>query len=258
MNRHWTFTDLEFLVQWEQIQDDFIPVPLSYVAPRTEDEFRRAKSDARESLAAKRDPAFDEVMQAIAFPDIRLTLRALDERNPTDVGHSIRIHAVRRGDRGYVVRQLPGESIWHSNGFVITECDAIGLADAVVDQIPDAPASKVTDLVLTSGKGAPEYEYVRSAVFDSFDDSADRKTERFLATPFSTIALIQVIQGSSRFGPRGLQQRRLELRDLVDDGRCLITFDSPRIATGVDAKRLVALINKEIAEIIRGIKDERK
>lgn len=258
MKRTWKYTDLEFLVMWEGVQKDFLPIPLSYVAPPTWDEFDRRKGDARDRLFRSRNRDFDEVLEALARPDIRVSIRALDDRDPEKPETSIRIHGVRKGDRGFVVRQLPGETNWHSAGFEITECEAITLADAVVQELPDAPASKISDLLLASNDGASEgYEYLESAVFDSFEDSVDRKIEQFFATPVSTIGLIEIVQGISRFGPRGVLRRQLEIRDLIDDGRCVITSDSPRIASGVDAKGLVAKINLEIAEVIRVIRDER-
>ncbi len=260
MNRTWQFTDIEFLVLWESIQNDYLPIPLSYVAPRTEDQFDHVKHAAGERLFARPDREVAEVMQALAFPDIKLTLRALDEREPENPKYSVRLYGARKGDRGFVVRQLPGETIWHSSGFVVTECDAVGLGDALVRELPEAPPARITDLMLTapqdSGRGGG-YEYVQSRVFDSFDDSVDTLSERFLARPFGTIGLIQIIQGSSRFGPRGVLRRQLELRDLIDDGRCVITFDTPRVVNGVDSARLVDAINTEIAQVVRAIKDER-
>ena len=43
-------------------------------------------------------------------------------------------------------------------------------------------------------------------------------------------------------------------RDLEGDGRYAITVGNPP----VDQKRLAALINAEIAEVVRAIKDERE
>ncbi|MGV9674809.1 ESX secretion-associated protein EspG [Nocardia sp. NPDC003482] len=260
MTRTWQFTDMEFLVLWESVQNDFLPIPLSYVAPRTEDQLDHAKHRAGERLFADPDHEFQEVLETLADPDLKVTVRALDEREPDNPEHSVRLYGARKGDRGFVVRQLPGETIWHSAGFVITECEAIALANAVVRELPEAPAAGFADLVLTATNGArngDDYEYVQSAVFDTFDDTVDRKSARFLALPFSTIGLIQIVQGHSRFGPRGVLRRQLELRDLIDDGRCVINFDHPRIARGVDSDRLVDLINAEIAEVVRAIKDER-
>ncbi|MGF6887256.1 hypothetical protein ABIA39_004391 [Nocardia sp. GAS34] len=259
MNRSWKFSEFEFLALWESVQDDYLPIPLSHVAPGR-GEFERLKRVAIEELRRKGDQEFGEALDAIADPDIKVTLRALDNRNPENPEHSIRMYGARKGGQGYVVRQLPGETIWHSSGFIVTECSAIGLADEIVRELPDASPSKISNLALRADpqqRDSPNYEYVESAVFDSFEESGMDRTKRFFATPVGTIALVKVIQGKSRFGPRGITSRMLELRDLVDDGRCAITFDSPRIVRGVDARKLVDLINNEVATVVRAIKHER-
>ncbi|WP_067895167.1 ESX secretion-associated protein EspG [Nocardia vaccinii] len=260
MNRAWRFNEFEFIALWETVQDDYLPVPLSYFVSRS-DEFDRAKREALDELRRAGDPEFGEPLDAIADPDIKITLRALDDRDPENPEHSIRIYGARKRDRGYVVRQLPGETIWHSGGFIVTECSAIGLVDEIVRALPDVSPSKISNLALRADpqqRNSPNYDYAESEIFDSFEESGAERTKRFFATPVSTLALVKVIQGKSRFGPRGITHRMLELRDLVDDGRCVITFDTPRVVHGVDSRKLVDLMNIEVATVVRAIKDERR
>ncbi|MGY4102269.1 ESX secretion-associated protein EspG [Nocardia sp. R16R-3T] len=262
MNRTWTFTDLEFVVLWERIHDDFLPLPLSFATNlRTWAELDRAKAEAGDRLLRTRERTFDGVLEAIARADIRIAVSGSDGADPANPAGSIRIYATRKADRGYVVRQSPGETIWHSAGFTITEVDALDLAEAVVRQLPHVDAGKMSGIVLDSDAPADndgmDYSFGRSIVLDSFEDSVGRRAEHFLALPTSTVGMLEISQGSSRYGPRGMVRRRLKWRDVVADGRYVINAGSPPVASGADAKRFVAMVNTEIATVIRVIKDER-
>ena len=50
---------------------------------------------------------------------------------------------------------------------------------------------------------------------------------------------------------------RLGWRDRTDDGRYTIVGDSPAVAHGTDAARMINMINTEIAAVVSAIKDER-
>ncbi|WP_227998541.1 ESX secretion-associated protein EspG [Nocardia australiensis] len=262
MSRAWKFTDLEFLVLWEGIEKDSLPMPLSIASNLSNwDELNEAKAEAKDRVWPTRDGELDVAMAAIARPDIRVVLAARAGDDPEKPEGSIRILGVRRAGRGYVVKQLPGETVWHSAGFVITECDAIKLADAVVQELPEAPAGTGSGIVLVPDRRAPgdatDYSYGRSRIFDSPEESVRSTSAQFLDRPASTVGAIEIRQGDSRFGPRGVVRRRLHWRDVIDDGRYAITTDTPPTASGVDARRLTAMINIELATVVRAIRDER-
>jgi hypothetical protein len=261
MNRQWHFTDLEFVVQWEAVQNDYLPPPLSWASNLpTWDRLNHAKAMVREQLRRTGDSTFAEVLEVLVAPDIRVGVRLMGGTDRADPGASVRILGVRKADRGFVVRQLPGETIWHSGGFVITECDAIGLAEAIVANLPEVPAGKLPYLELTTQRSNdPEHDdvYRRSRVLDSFEEPADGVSGRFREAPVDTVGFIEICHGVSRFGPRGMVRRRLTIRDLTGDGRYLITTGETPTARGADGKRMIAMINGEIATVVRAIRDDR-
>ena len=55
-----------------------------------------------------------------------------------------------------------------------------------------------------------------------------------------------------------IQDAAAKMADLIDDGRYTLTQGSPAAAYGTDGNRMVNMINTEIAEIVRAIKDERE
>ncbi len=261
MSRTWTCGDLEFVVRWEALRHDDLPPPLSWASNlNTGDELDSAKIQALEALRLTDDQSFRKVMHVVAQPDIWIGLRVMDGKDRDNVRRSIRLLGVRRGEWGYVVRQLPGETIWHSAGFVTTECQAVGLAGAMVAQVPEVPAGRMGDLLLDLGVGrggTTDDSYGTSAVFDSFYESRIDEVERFLAAPVEAVGVITVSQGESKFGPRGLVQRRLVWRDLKDDGRYVVDDQHTPMATAADAATLTAMINARVAEIVRAIREER-
>lgn len=63
--------------------------------------------------------------------------------------------------------------LWHSGGFVVSECDGIRLADAVVAQLPDVPAGRSGEVVLapTGAYSDTDYAYGVSEVEAASEDS---------------------------------------------------------------------------------------
>jgi hypothetical protein len=256
-----SLNDLEFLVMWEETGHDTLPLPLSFATDvRDRILFDQAKFEIRERLAAARDEYVDHVLQALAHPDIHIAVHAHDGADPFLSEGSIRIYAARRGDQGYVVRQLPGKTIWHSSGFIVTQCDAIELAAAVVRELPEQPAGRHSNISLDEDNSESEADPDAFAMYDFVEDDGDSTghlADYLFTAPAQRVGQIDISQGSSRFGPRGITRRRLGWRDLLDDGRYTITGDPPAVAHGTDSARLINLINTEIAEIVRAIKDER-
>ncbi|MEU0503972.1 ESX secretion-associated protein EspG [Nocardia sp. NPDC005998] len=260
MNRTWNFTDLEFIAQWEALKQDYLPEPFVYTC-RTwvNEDYIREQQDALARLRHSGDRSFDGVLEVLAFPDLRIVAEGYDPADQWNPNVQVRLHGVRRGDRGYVFAELSGETYWHSGGFTVTECDAVDLAGAIVRALPAVEPGRRADVVLSTqdqGDGL-DYSLGRSAVHDSFDDSIADRSAEFLVLPISRIGTIDVIQGRSRFGPRGITRHRLQWRDLRDDGRYAIDDQTPPVARAIDAKHLTALINTRVAEVVRAIKDER-
>ncbi|MEV5648565.1 ESX secretion-associated protein EspG [Nocardia sp. NPDC052254] len=259
MTRTWKFTDLEFVVAWENAQADVLPAPFIFTSdtPLYED-FQREKREVRAQLGPRLDEV-ENILDVAARPDIRIELHGWGS-DFDDAAGQIRLLAVRREGYGYLLKQLPGETAWHSGGYTITECGALELAGLLIAELPEAAAGKLSDIVLAQRNRNPDldYSYGQSLVTDTFDDTVERRADQFFRAPVTGEGIIDIVQGLSRFGPRGLAQSRLCWRDLADDGRYAITDGHPQIALGADSKRLVTLLNSGIAEVIKAIKDERR
>ncbi|MEU4342641.1 ESX secretion-associated protein EspG [Nocardia sp. NPDC023852] len=260
MNRTWNFTDLEFVVAWETAQADILPAPFIFTS-RTKyyDDYQREKREIREQLRGKLDRSFDSVLDVVARPDIRVELHGWGS-DEEDAESQIRLLAVRREGYGYLLKQLPGETAWHSGGYTVTECAPLALAEALTAELPEVDAGKLADIALVKQTNGADldFSYGRSFVEDSFDDTVEQLADQFLRTPTTGEGIIEIAQGISRFGPRGVARKRLYWRDLDGDGRYAITAATPPVAVAADTKRLTTLVNSGIAEVIKAIKDERR
>ncbi|WP_225731237.1 MULTISPECIES: ESX secretion-associated protein EspG [unclassified Nocardia] len=256
MNQRWSFTDLEFVAVWAPLREDILPQPFTHVTDipsgaRYEYELR----SARARLDSIADGARELMLQDIARPDLTVLVRALDGRDRRDPEGSIRMLAARRGDRGYLVTQLPGRTVDHSGGFLVTGCHALDLAATVVGALPNVPPGRQGWVTLPGGDDGMDHSFEVSRWRDTFDDTEER-SRNFLRVPASTIGRIEIRQDISRFGPRGRTIRVLFWRDLLDDGRYAIVPANPPAAQPVDARALTNMINTEIATIVRAIEDE--
>ncbi|WP_378740797.1 ESX secretion-associated protein EspG [Nocardia brasiliensis] len=262
MNRTWCFSTTEFVALWEELKEGALPAPFIYTTnTQSYDDHEREKLDTRQRVLASLDGTFEGVLETLARPDIRLVTTG-SSADPDDAAALIRLLAARQDDRGYLVKQLPGETLWDSGGFVVTECDPVRLADAVIAELPEAKAGKQGEIVLAEpafdDEDGFDYSYGRSSVdADTIENSIAHRSDRFLGAPVTTIGSIEIIQGRSRFGPRGIARYRLGWRDLVDDGRYVTVFTAPPVAVPADTSRMTALLNAEIIKVIQTIKDER-
>ncbi|GGL23724.1 ESX secretion-associated protein EspG [Nocardia jinanensis] len=262
--RQWKFTDLEFYALWSAATGELgLPFPFHFTA-RTLDpqKFRFDQRQARADLRERLGETFDPVLDVIAHPDIRVVLSGSDHRDVEKPRSIVRSMGVRRESVGYVVSSLPGESFWHSGGFTVAECDAVRLAGELVAQLPEVGAGSRAETVLPRraevpgrNEGSPRRA---PTVHDSFTTTESERGSTFLAAPVSCTGTIDVEQGSSIYGPRGISRHRMDWRDLVDDGRYLIREADPPVAAPADAELLMGAINSMIAQVVRVIKDERR
>lgn len=259
MSRTWDFTDLEFAAAWDATQADLVPEPLVYTSGfQYYDDAREAMRDAWTGLRSRWGRELEDILAVFAVPDIRLLVRGLDGRDPRNAKGVVRMLAARKGDYAYLITQKPGRSFWHAEGFTLTEHEVLSLGDTVAAALPKVDAGKQADFTLVEPQSADEldYSYGRSKIQD-FDDAVDSRSEKFNKTPATLDGTIVVQQGYSRFGPRGITNVHLRWRDLVDDGRYVIVPGHPTTVLAADTKRLGALINTQIAEVVRAIKDDR-
>lgn len=258
MIRH--FGDLEFVVLWEKAGHDFLPVPF-LATSRTPGyrDYLREKDETWERLRGVTDQSVETMLRVLAHPDIAIEVQGRCGRDPLDPKASIRLLAVRAGMDGYLIEQLPGETVCHSAGFTVRGCPVTELAQAVVGALPAVDPGARAEVVLVDREDAEEvdYGYGESLVHDSAEGSAAARGREFLCHPTSRIGMIDVVQARSKYGPRGRTRHRLEWRDLDGDGRYVIEDRRPPLAIPAGAARLTTLINVRIAEIVRDIRDER-
>ncbi|NNH73826.1 ESX secretion-associated protein EspG [Nocardia uniformis] len=261
MNRTWTFTDLEFVVLWENLTGELLPPPFTVTStiPLYYD-YLREKRETSERLRTTLRGSFDHVLTSIARPDLRITVNGWDTDDSGGADGRLRILAARAGSHGYVVRQLPGDTPDDSDGFTITACDPLALADTIVAALPDtAPGSPAEIPLATPGSGNDDVDQLlqKSPTAAEYGSLVSVRSARFFRVQPAMMGAIDVVQGSSVFGPRGITRRRLEWRDLPGHGRYAIRHAGPWRALGVDATKFTSMINICVADIIRAIKDER-
>ncbi|MEV6273920.1 ESX secretion-associated protein EspG [Nocardia sp. NPDC051832] len=258
MTSRWELSDLEFVALWEPFRAGTVPRPFQFTSRIPDyDDYQREKEAIRDRMRNTLGQELGGALEAAACPDIRVVVAGYDGADPKDPKAQVRLLAVRRGGLGYVLVQLPGETQWHSGGYIIAEHDALVLAMAVAEALPDKSAGRLGRLVLPRQGDDMDHSYQRSVAHElTHDPDRDRAVE-FRRSQICGQGSIEISQGSSRFGPRGIVRRVLSWRDLDRDGRYAVTAANPPVAIGAGAERLAGLINAEIAEVVLAIKDER-
>lgn len=261
----WEFGDLEFVALWDRADGDFVPQPLTFSSTiPTWDAFAAATAHLADRVRHLRNAGADDLLRVLAEPDIRITVLGYNGRDPFDPNGLIRLLCARKGAQGWVVRQLPGETMWDSGGFVATDCEATQLATAIARELPMSPPGRIPEQPLTMAPRPDEYDttatdhhYGRSSVLRQLEYAGARTARDFLTAPLDTMGEIEISQCSSKFGPRGCLTRRIQWRDLHDDGRYVIPPDDPQIASAADNQHLITRINIEVAAIVQRVRDER-
>lgn len=254
----WSLTDFELNVRWRELSGErHLPKPLYFTSRvASEDDYRREVAIVSEQLKGRLDQAFDAALSIMIDPHVRLGIHGFDGRDPRNAAGRIRVAAARTWERCVIIKQTPGETIYHSGGYVVAECESSEWARLLTEQLPDVVAGKRGRVELTGGR---DYSYGRSVAGESSDaddyDTIAERCEAFRNTPATTIGRIEILQGSSRFGPRGVSHRLFEWRDLVDDGRYVMD-DNGTVAVPANREQLRTMINAGIGVIIGAIEDE--
>ncbi|MGW0180392.1 ESX secretion-associated protein EspG [Nocardia sp. NPDC003345] len=257
--RSWRFTALEFYALWcSGGRETFLPWPFFYTTDIEKgSDFDAARRAALEGLRQRLDTSFDQVLETLIQPEIRLVASGREVRDPRNVEGLVRLLAARRGVNGYVVKQLPGKGFAYAGGFVVTETTAVGLGGALVGELPEARPGEQAEMVLPHRADRQVDEtYGRSSVRDSFETPPGERAMRFLDAVAVRSGRVEISQGTSVFGPRGRIRFEVEWRDL-DDGRYVIDDRDPPVASPADPGKMTAVIDTRIARVVRAIKDER-
>lgn len=253
VTRTWDLTDLELKVLWERRADANLPPPFSFIS-RTPllDDYEREKYETWQRLQPMLDEGLSEVIETLIRPEVYVVGYAWCDSDMKNPAKRIRVRAARSGARGYAVTQLPGETVYHSGGFTITEIGPHGLADAVVSALPPTGAGHRHNIPIMTNN-AEELERLRGGVWtvlEEADLSPLLESERFLNAPATTTGIITVHQGHSKFGPRGILEQYMLWRDMPDDGRYVIVLDHAPVANGIGPTQLTALVGTSIEKML--------
>ncbi|WP_327101031.1 ESX secretion-associated protein EspG [Nocardia vinacea] len=256
--RSWRLTGLELVALWEDMRESgVLPEPFGFTCriPLYRD-YLKAKKAARVAVRRRLGDGFEDVLDVVAKPDIRIVARGVDL---TEEEAQIRLQAARRGSDAYLVGQVWGEAGEHGGEFIVEQHPVLELGTAVAARIPDAVAGELGSVDLISHTATElDQEFGQSLTREPAEDPGWYRAERFLRSPVTGIGTISVGQGVSRFGPQHAARCTLEWRDLHNDGRYVITDRDHPMAFGVDVNGLTARVDALIADVVRAIKDERR
>ncbi|WP_406274004.1 ESX secretion-associated protein EspG [Nocardia sp. NBC_00881] len=256
VTRSWRFTGLEFVVLWEDAGGQGPPAPFTVTNRLWQNHYlAREKREAREAVRARLGSCFEDVLDAVSVPDIRIVVQGWNPAEYDNPRSWIRMLGACSGKRVYLLEQLSGETASLSCGFAITEYGVREFGAVVAARLPEAQRGKHGNIDLSAHAYCDtDQGSRRSRVFASTGKIAWLQAERFLRSPVTCAGAIVVGQGISRFDRCRAHRRMLEWRDIFGDGRYVIAGSAPPIAQGVDEKRLTARIDTEIAGVARALK----
>ncbi|MEV0363494.1 ESX secretion-associated protein EspG [Nocardia fusca] len=254
MSERWELTDLEFKVLCDEYRQGEMPDPFTFTSrTRLADDYAYEVSQTRRALRDRFGGELSGFGGALAKPDIVVTLQAWDDQDFDNPKARTRAYALRQRARGFVITQRPGETMDHSGGFDIVGCDPRALADTVLGLVPFARAGRLPDMPIPDPAAADRDRGPLLSFISDNDDDDDGSayTAAFLNTPATGTGYVQVSQGRSKFGPRGIVEMGLLWRDLPDDGRYVIPLGQPEpSATAMGTKRMIEWVDEQVAVVV--------
>ncbi|MGV9678515.1 ESX secretion-associated protein EspG [Nocardia sp. NPDC003482] len=254
MNQTWEFTGLEFQVLCEKYRDGNLPTPLFYTLddPMTIDESARLKEKTWVELRARWDPAWDGMIEVMCAPELFIRLRGWDEHDMDNGKKRLYMHFARNGLQAFRFAQKPGKTFWHTDGFVVTECDPRGLAAAVVSSLPPVEAGRIPSIpVITDPQeytGHGGGSFIRDGGDEDRPATASRK---FFERRADLTGTVLIVQGRSKYGPRGIHETKMLWRDVTDDGRYVMQMNDAPVAMATSPKRFVERIQRDIDNLMQ-------
>ena len=255
MNR-WTLTDLEYKVLCDTRFFGLVPSMFSITSriPYM-DEYEREWHRARAELAAREDSAFEAIVDTMVLPEVLVGGEVWQDSDFDNPEKRVRFYAGRLGSRGFLVTQLPGETINHAAGFTITACDPRALGETVAGLIPAAEPGRRGPIELDiSGTG--DRSRAGGSMIADDDDDDGLTSSAFFDLPATHCGTVRLTQGRSKFGPRGRLSVARLWRDLPGDGRYVMPLEDPApIATGMGSAGLIEWIDTEAEHILERMND---
>lgn len=254
MTRTWDFTDVEFWVLWQKFIGGHMPRPLSFQSrTRLLDDFDRETYEVWQRLQHTVDPAVRGIFEVIKRPDVYVRLRGWNDEKRDEPAGWLKARAARAGASGYLIYQHIGETPAHSNGFTVVDCGPHGLSEAIVGLMPDVGAARggIIPLVTDRTAAAQTHQPRGSLIFEDADTSIAQRSHQFFETRSDRTGTINILQNTSKFGPRGMDRDILVWRDLPGDGRYVIALPSDEPdATPMARPALVEAIDASIERMM--------
>ncbi|WP_019933084.1 ESX secretion-associated protein EspG [Nocardia sp. BMG111209] len=256
----WHLSDLEFLVLRERVLRRVLPYPFTYVNPRltTFLEFERLKSSVWRSLQTRWDPELIDVITRAANPDVRIQVRSWDSRNMDDTSQRFFFVCNRNGDRAIMMQGFSDQRVDTFDRYRIVSAPAESMSALVVEALPEMPAGSRDRVELLNYHQEETVDHWSTRGFyDTGDDNdVDRRSKSWQRADRSLVGIIEIHQGRSKFGPRGLIMNQMFWEDHPGDGRYFIDLTPPMAAVGVDSAALRIRLDRAISETLLVVQDE--
>ncbi|MQY24976.1 ESX secretion-associated protein EspG [Nocardia aurantia] len=255
----WHLSDLEFLVLRERVLHRDLPYPFTYVNPRltTYAEFERLKSAVWRSLQSRWDPNLIDAITQAANPDVRVQVRTWHSTNMEDLSQRFFLVGNRCADRAILVQGYSDNSVDTFDRYRIVDAPAESLSSMVVEALPEMTAGSQSRVdLLTYGQEETVDHWSKRGFYDTGDNDVDRRSQNWQQASQSLVGIIEIRQGRSKFGPRGMSLTRMFWEDHPGDGRYVIDLAPPMAAVGVDSAGLRARIDRAISETLLVVQDE--
>ncbi|WP_280266731.1 ESX secretion-associated protein EspG [Nocardia wallacei] len=260
-------TSLEVAVLWEMMSDDNLPYPLTHwPTHQYEADYVRAKKETAKRLLENpplRGPqGWDSadllhLWEAAVNPDIVIRAAGEGPGDATDKPVVTRVLGLRREGYALVLVQQPGELVERGGDVDLYETDVVGLAKAVIDQLPKTGPGKLREVpIVTQEQHRTSSGDDSSAVFDSMDPTYQR-SERWRSAKSTHLGELKVEPGSAAHWLQDRSGFLVRWRDLVDDGRYLIEPKPNPVAIPVDDSAFERFVNQRVAELVRRIRENR-
>ncbi|MGF6885533.1 hypothetical protein ABIA39_003925 [Nocardia sp. GAS34] len=253
MTLQWQLTAIEFIVLCDHYCGGSLPRPFLFETDEVVmvDELERRKRAAWEELQHRLDGSFDGVIEVLRAPELYVLAHTWDEQDGRNTEKQLHLHAARSGALGYLFLQPPGKLTYDSPMLTITECDPRQLAAMVVRSLPYVEAGRLPDIpIVTRSADDDSPSWRASHIRDDLENEPVYRTEQFFRQRADCTGVITVVQGRSKFGPRGIHETGLMLRDVVGDGRYVMSRGESPIAVGTSRLQLAERIHRDINELM--------
>ncbi|MYR07545.1 hypothetical protein GTV32_15090 [Gordonia sp. SID5947] len=197
-------------------------------------------------------------IRASMRPDLSMQLFGVYPEDGFDaqVDRTVRINAVRQGEVGFVAVQKPSEPQGRSGDITILRTDATRLADVVLALAPKQPAGRLGDVMV---KAPQSTELQRgSSLLERNADDASMAAQKFESATTTFSAFVQV--NPFRLSDWGYSERagHVHWSHKEDDGQYLVDrSDGGYVARAIDQASLVREINREVARMLRIVREKR-